>query len=144
MKTLKVRSVTHDLAHGQAGDRVAGAGKPIPEFGLHQILFRFSQEDYTQLGQIWNGAHSEDGTPLEVQDAIPEGAPPPDLEAEPQLTSPLGEDIDPGMFASVASKLFGDSVASGVSGRAANPAFRPSGERRAFRARRPPATRGGR
>jgi hypothetical protein len=32
---------------------------------------------------------------------------PPDLPAEPQLTAPLGPDIDAEMFADVAKKLFG-------------------------------------
>jgi hypothetical protein len=30
----------------------------------------------------------------------------PDLDAEPQLTAPVGPDIDPGMFAEVAVRLF--------------------------------------
>jgi Mn-containing catalase len=124
----------HIVAYAKALEKLTGVdvGKlvPIPDIsnkkfpeakkhedrGLHQILFRFSQEDYTQLGEIWNGVHPEDGKPLEVQNAIPVGAPPPDLPAEPQLTAPLGPDIDAGLFASVASKLFGDSVASGVKG----------------------------
>ena len=41
---------------------------------------------------------------------IPEGATPPDLPAEPQLSSPLGPDIDPALFADIASRLFGDAV----------------------------------
>lgn len=131
---LLVRGGVHIVAYAKALEKLTGVevGKllPIPDIsnkkfpeakfhedrGLHQILFRFSHEDYTQLGQIWNGSHPEDGSPLEVQDAIPTGAPPPDLEAEPQLTSPIGTDIDPGMFAEIASKLFGDSVGPGMKG----------------------------
>jgi hypothetical protein len=36
----------------------------------------------------------------------PEGAEPPDLDAEPRLTAPIGPDIDPGMFEDVAKRLF--------------------------------------
>jgi Mn-containing catalase len=75
--------------------------------GLHQILYRFSPSDYTQLGAIWKGTHPEDGTELRVVDGPPEGAAPPDLDEEPQLTAPLGPDIDPEMFAETASRLFG-------------------------------------
>ena len=127
-----VSMMSNEHAYCMAIEKLTGVdvGKllPVPEIsnkrfpeakfheerGLHQILFRFSQEDYTQLGQIWNGTHPEDGTPLEVKDAIPTGAPPPDLEGEPQLTAPLGPDIDSEMFAAVAAKLFGDAAASGL------------------------------
>jgi hypothetical protein len=40
-------------------------------------------------------------------DGPPEGFTPPDLEEEPQLTAPLGPDIDSEMFATTAAKLFG-------------------------------------
>ena len=40
-------------------------------------------------------------------DGPPEGFDPPDLPAEPQLTAPLGPDIDAEMFKDVAKKLFG-------------------------------------
>ena len=36
----------------------------------------------------------------------PEGFDPPDLDEEPQLTAPVGPDIDPEMFADVAGRLF--------------------------------------
>jgi Mn-containing catalase len=128
---LLVRGGVHIVAYAKALEKLTGVdvGKllPIPEIsnkrfpdtkkyedrGLHKILFRFSPDDYTELGQIWNGPHPEDGTPLEVKDAIPEGAVPPDLPAEPQLSSPLGPDIDPELFADIASRLFGDAVLPG-------------------------------
>jgi hypothetical protein len=43
---------------------------------------------------------------LEVQVGGPEGFVPPDLEAEPQLTAPIGPDIDPEMFKDVAVRMF--------------------------------------
>jgi Mn-containing catalase len=128
---LLVRGGVHIVAYAKALEKLTGVdvGKllPIPDIsnkrfpdtkkyedrGLHQILFRFSPDDYTELGQIWNGPHPEDGTPLEVKDAIPQGAVPPDLPAEPQLSSPLGPDIDPELFGDIASRLFGDAMPPG-------------------------------
>jgi Mn-containing catalase len=129
---LLVRGGVHIVAYAKALEKLTGVdvGKllPIPDIsnnrfpdakkyedrGLHQILFRFSQTDYTELGQIWNGVHPEDGSPLEVRNGIPEGAEAPDLPAEPQLSSPLGPDIDPELFGDIASRLFGDAVLSGA------------------------------
>jgi manganese catalase len=56
---------------------------------------------------VWNGTHPEDGSELRVQVGPPEGFTPPDLDEEPQLTAPLGPDIDPGLFKDIAKKLFG-------------------------------------
>jgi Mn-containing catalase len=56
--------------------------------------------------QIWSGPHPEDGSPLEVQDGPPEGAVPPDLSVEPQLTAPIGPDFDKEMLEDVAKRLF--------------------------------------
>jgi Mn-containing catalase len=75
--------------------------------GLHQILYQFSPTDYTQADQVWNGTHPEDGSQLRVQVGPPEGFTPPDLDEEPQLTAPMGPDIDPDMFKDIAKKLFG-------------------------------------
>ena len=70
--------------------------------GLHRILFRFSPEDYTRAGEIWNGPHPEDGQELTVSDDIPKGSPWPDLDEEPQLSSP---GVDPDMMKFFADKL---------------------------------------
>jgi Mn-containing catalase len=124
---LLVRGGVHIVAYAKALEALTGVdvGKllPIPDIsnkkfpeakvhedrGLHRILYRFSPSDYQEIGKIWTGTHPEDGTPLEVVQGPPEGATPPDLEEEPQLTSPLGSEIDPGMFSDVAKKLFGAS-----------------------------------
>jgi Mn-containing catalase len=124
---LLVRGGVHIVAYAKALEKLSGVdvGKllPIPDIsnkrfpeakkhearGLHQVLFRFSPNDYKEVGEIWNGAHPEDGSQLRVEDTIPEGAPPPDLPEEPQLTAPLGPDIDSGMFKEIAAKLFGKS-----------------------------------
>jgi hypothetical protein len=41
-----------------------------------------------------------------LQRGAPEGFDPPDLDAEPQLTAPVGPDIDPEMFQEIAVRLF--------------------------------------
>lgn len=117
---LLVRGGVHIVAYARALEKLTGAdlGKllPIPdvsnkqfpearrleEHGLHQILFRWSPDDYKEIGQIWNGPHPEDGSPLRVEEGIPAGAPPPNLEEEPQLTAP---GIDPALLADIASRL---------------------------------------
>ena len=123
---LLVRGGVHIVAYAKALEKLTGVdvGKllPVPEIsnkrfpdakkhedrGLHQILYRFSPGDYTQITEIWNGTHPEDGSELMVLDAKPEdGFTPPDLDEEPQLSAPLGPDIDSEMFMDTAKKLFG-------------------------------------
>ena len=126
---LLVRGGVHIVAYAKALEKLTGVdvGKllPIPDIsnkrfpearaheakGLHQILYRFSPTDYQEITQIWNGPHPEDGSELIVQQGPPEGFDPPELPAEPQLTAPIGPDldpdIDPEMFKDVAKKLFG-------------------------------------
>jgi Mn-containing catalase len=123
---LLVRGGVHIVAYAKALEKLTGVevGKllPIPdisnkrfpeakkheESGLHRILYQFSPTDYTQFDQIWNGPHPEDGSELSVQPASNEGATPPDLDEEPQLTAPLGPDIDRQMFDDIAAKLGAD------------------------------------
>ncbi len=122
---LLVRGGVHIVAYAKALEKLTGVdvGKllPIPDIsnkrfpeakqhedrGLHQILYRFSPGDYREIGEIWNGSHPEDGSALRVEDGPPEGFTPPDLDDEPQLTAPIGPDIDAEMFGDVATKLFG-------------------------------------
>ena len=119
---LLVRGGVHVVAYARALERLTGAdlGKlfPIPDIsnkqfpeakkledqGLHRIMFRFSPDDYRRIGEVWNGPLPEDGSELIVEDAIPEGAPPPNLEEEPQLTAP---GVDPIMLREAAKRLFG-------------------------------------
>jgi len=122
---LLVRGGVHIVAYAKAIEALSGVdvGKllPIPDIsnkrfpeaakhekrGLHQILFRFSQDDYREIGKIWQGTHPEDGSPLRVQDGAPEGFTPPDLPEEPQLTAPVGPDLDPAYLKEVAKRVFG-------------------------------------
>jgi Mn-containing catalase len=103
---LLVRGGVHIVAYAKALEKLTGAdvGRilPIPdvsnkkfpeaakheEAGLHRIMYRWSPEDYRELDKIWNGEHPEDGSELVVEDQIPEGAPWPEFEEEPQLVSP--------------------------------------------------------
>jgi Mn-containing catalase len=118
---LLVRGGVHVVAYARALEKLTGAdlGKlfPIPDIsnkqfpearkleeqGLHQIMFRFSPSDYGRIGEVWNGPHPEDGSELRVENAIPEGAPPPELPEEPQLTAP---GIDPEFLKEAAKRLF--------------------------------------
>lgn len=118
---LLVRGGVHVVAYARALEKLTGAdlGKlfPIPDIsnkkfpearkleekGLHRIMFRFSPDDYREITKVWNGPHPEDGQELIVEDAIPAGATPPDLEEEPQLTAP---GIDPELLADMAKRVF--------------------------------------
>jgi Mn-containing catalase len=117
---LLVRGGVHIVAYARALEKLTGADMsklfPIPDIsnkkfpearaleeqGLHRIMYRWSPEDFTQLAQVWNGPHPEDGSELVVEDGIPAGATPPDLPAEPQLTSP---GIDMGFVQEVSKRL---------------------------------------
>jgi Mn-containing catalase len=130
---LLVRGGTHIVAYARALEKLTGADLsklfPIPDIsnkrfpearqfeeqGLHRIMFRFSPSDFQQLAQVWNGPHPEDGSELTVSDTIPEGAPPPNLPEEPQLTSPIGLDLgmgglDPEMVRDAANYVFGENT----------------------------------
>lgn len=118
---LLVRGGVHIVAYAKALEKLTGvpvggllpipdvSNKKFPEAmkleaeGLHTIMWRWSPTDYTQLGEIWNGPHPEDGEELVVRDEMPPGFPVPDLPEEPQLCSP-GE-IDPEMLNFYARKL---------------------------------------
>ena len=117
---LLVRGGVHIVAYAKALEKLTGAdvGKllPIPEIanhkfpeakmheekGLHTKLYRFSPEEYTTAGKIWNGPHPEDGKPLSFEHLPKDfGVPAPDLEAEPQLNAPM----DPDMIAAILKRL---------------------------------------
>jgi Mn-containing catalase len=94
---LLVRGGVHQAAYGLALEKLTGVNMtkmlPLPKIdnakfpetqpweakGEHRKLYRFSPDDYKNLGGIWSGtAHWADGGPLEVVDGHPEGAPPPE------------------------------------------------------------------
>ena len=51
--------------------------------GFHRLPYRFSPDDYKQIGEIWNGLQAETGEPCEVQDGPPEGGEVPGLNPAP-------------------------------------------------------------
>jgi len=123
---LLVRGGVHVVAYARALELLTGADLsklfPIPDIsnkkfpearkledeqGLHQIMYRFSPQDYTRLDEVWTGKHPEDGSELRVVDEIPEGFRPPDLDEEPQLTAP---GVDMLLAMEVSKHLFGKTA----------------------------------
>jgi Mn-containing catalase len=112
---LIVRGGVHQEAYAKALSDLSGGVDvtkllPVPEVdsdkfpdarkymdrGFHRILYRFSPEDYRQIGEIWNGLSAIDGSDREVEDGPPEGGEVPDLEPVPSLYAPSvnAEDIE--------------------------------------------------
>ena len=103
---LIVRGGVHQEAYAKALSDLSGVDVtkllPVPEIesdnypdartfmnqGFHRILYRFSPEDYKEIGQIWNGISAIDGSEREVQDGPPEGGEVPDLNPAPPLFAP--------------------------------------------------------
>ena len=103
---LIVRGGVHQEAYAKALSDLSGVDitklLPVPEIrsdnfphakkymdkGFHRILYRFSPEDYKEIGQIWNGLQVDTGEPREVQDGPPEGGEVPDLNPAPPLFAP--------------------------------------------------------
>ena len=108
---LLVRGGVHIVAYARALELLTGADLkklfPVPDIsnkkfpearkweekGLHRIMFQWSPNDYKRVGEVWRGPHPEDGSELLVDNTIPEGFAPPDLDEEPQLTAP-GVDME--------------------------------------------------
>jgi Mn-containing catalase len=108
---LLVRGGVHIVAYARALEILTGADLkqlfPVPDIsnkkfpearkweekGLHRIMFQWSPNDYKRVGEVWRGPHPEDGSELLVDNTIPEGFAPPDLDEEPQLTAP-GVDME--------------------------------------------------
>ena len=104
---LIVRGGVHQEAYAKALSDLSGGVDvtkllPVPEIdsdkfpdarkymdrGFHRILYRFSPDDYKELGQIWNGLSAIDGSEREVEDGIPEGGSVPDLDPAAPLYAP--------------------------------------------------------
>ncbi len=103
---LFVRGGVHALAYAKALEELTGVdvkkmlpipaipdsafaeAQPFTDQGLHGKLYRFSPEDFKDLGAIWHGEHPIDGTPLEVVEDIPEGGQQWDPPVEKAVSSP--------------------------------------------------------
>jgi Mn-containing catalase len=120
---LLVRGGVHIVAYARALEVLTGADLtklfPIPDIsnkkfpeakrhedeGLHLILYANDAKSYPRAGEVFKGPHPEDGQPLRVVEGMPEGAPPPPLAEEPQLTAPGIGAIDEEMLKEIAKRL---------------------------------------
>lgn len=103
---LLVRGGVHITAYGKALEVITGVDinkmLPVPDLsnkafettrkfeeqGVHRRLYTWSDHDYRDIGLIWKGTHPEDGSPLEVVEGTPKGAPVPELEDLPEEFAP--------------------------------------------------------
>ncbi len=117
---LLVRGGVHQIAYARALENLTGSDlmkmfptpriptekipecQPHIERGDHRRLYRFSLSDYLELGAVFNGPHPETGEELEVIEEAPEGVPPMDLPAQPDVFAP---DYAPEELAEIATKL---------------------------------------
>jgi Mn-containing catalase len=117
---LIVRGGVHQEAYAKALSDLSGVDVtkllPVPEIdstkfpharkymdrGFHRILYRFSPDDYRQLGEIWNGPQADTGEPREVHDGPPEGGEVPDLTPTPPLYAP---EVDAAAIEEIAKRL---------------------------------------
>jgi Mn-containing catalase len=94
---LIVRGGVHREAYAKALSDLSGVDVtkllPVPEIdntkfpharkfmdrSFHRILYRFSPDDYRQIGEFWNGQQADTGEPRDVLDGLPEGGEVPDL-----------------------------------------------------------------
>jgi Mn-containing catalase len=76
--------------------------RPHIERGDHKRIYRFSPDDFKEIGAVFNGTHPETGDELEVVDGPPEGALPNDLPPQPKAFVP---DFHPEEIAEIATKL---------------------------------------
>lgn len=107
---LIVRGGVHQEAYAKALSDLSGVDVtkllPVPDInsadfphakkfmdkGYHRFLYKFSPNDYNEIGKIWNGSQAETGEAREVVNDIPEGGPVPDLIEVPEMFAP---NIDP-------------------------------------------------
>jgi Mn-containing catalase len=118
---LLVRGGVHQVAYARALENLTGAQlmklfpspriptekipecKPYIKRGEHLKLYRFSLEDFQEIGAVFNGPHPETGEDLEIVDEPqPEGAPPFDL---PPQTAVFAPGPEPEEIAEIAAKL---------------------------------------
>jgi Mn-containing catalase len=117
---LLCRGGVHQVAYARALERLTGVDlmkafpspriptEKIPECqphiqrGEHLKLYRFSPNDYLELAAVFNGPHPETGEELQVVDEAPEGFPPHDLPAQPDVFAP---DYAPEEIAEIAKRL---------------------------------------
>src|SRR3954469_25250105 len=117
---LLVRGGVHQVAYARALERLTGADlmklfptpriptakipecQPHIQAGVHRKLYRFSPSDYQEIIAVFNGPHPETGEDLVVEDIPPQGVPPHDLPAQPDVFAPS---YAPEEIAEIARKL---------------------------------------
>lgn len=117
---LLVRGGVHVVAYAKALQIATGVDLtkmlPIPNLdnskfeatrkfeaqGLHTRLYTFSDKDYQGITQIWKGVDPTDGSPLQVFEGTPKGAPIPDL---PDLPEEFAPGISQEDFLEIAKRL---------------------------------------
>lgn len=77
--------------------------RPFLEEGMHRRLYRFSPEDYKEVGLIWTGEALDGSGPLEVIDGPPTGGPQYDVEG---VASAFIPDYHPEEILDIAQKLY--------------------------------------
>ena len=117
---LLCRGGVHQLAYAVALSKLTGVQVekmlPIPDIrtdkipecrefiakNLHNTLYRFSPDDYKHIGDVFNGTHPEDGSPLTVREGTPDGHPLADLKPAPASGIPS---FDMGEIKEIANRL---------------------------------------
>ena len=117
---LLCRGGVHQLAYAVALSKLTGVEVekmlPIPDIrtdkipecrefiakNLHNTLYRFSPDDYKHIGDVFNGTHPEDGSPLTVREGVPDGHALADLQPVPASGVPS---FDMGEIAEIAARL---------------------------------------
>jgi len=126
---LLVRGGVHQLTWAKALEKLTGVEvskmlnipainlAEIPEAakwmetGEHTRLYRFSPDDYRDMGAVFNGTHPEDGAPLSVSEDYPRGGAVPPGEPEPQVFAP---GYHPDEIVEIAQRLLKDANAEPI------------------------------
>jgi len=121
---LLVRGGVHQVAYARAVENLTGADlsklfpgpriatdkipecQPYIERGEHTKLYRFSPDDYQEMGAVFNGKHPETGDELQVVDEPPEMFLPRDLPPQESVFAP---DREPDEIAEIVKKLRSDA-----------------------------------
>jgi Mn-containing catalase len=76
--------------------------KALMDQGIHRALYRFSPNDYQDMGEIWKGTHPDDGSEVFVTDDLPVGGAAPDGGHNSATFAPF---YDMGEIEEIAKKL---------------------------------------
>ena len=118
---LFVRGGVHANAYALALEKLTGVRMqdmlPIPKIentnfkearkfedqGNHRKLYRFTLDDYKDVGAIWQGEHPDGSGPLEVVDGPPEGG---DLADLADISEAFSPEYEPEEIYEMAQKLY--------------------------------------